>query len=377
VTAPIIKQSWPGGAYLARKAEIDAAVGRVLASGSYILGEEVHSLEEELAAFVGVAHAVGVASGTDAIELSLRALGIGTGDAVYTVSHTAVATVAAIERAGATAVLVDVDPETATLDPRRLDEALKRTPTSPRPRAVVLVHLYGQPADVAGTLAVARRHSLSVVEDCAQSLGAKVAGRMTGGLAEIAAFSFYPTKNLGAFGDGGMVVTSDASLAASVRRLRTYGWDPRPISAVPGVCSRLDELQAAVLRVGLRALPGDNARRREIAKCYNRSLSGLELGLPVERQGTDAAYHQYVCLSARRDELRQWLDARGIETAVHYPVPVHLQPAFAGRVSCPGPLTVTEKLAREVVSLPLHPWLGDADVARVVRQVRAFHGASE
>jgi dTDP-4-amino-4,6-dideoxygalactose transaminase len=377
VTVPIITQSWPGGAYLARKAEIDAAISRVLASGWYILGEEVRAFEAEFAAFVGVAHAVGVASGTDAIELSLRALGIGRGDAVYTVSHTALATVAAIERAGATAVLVDVDSNTATLDAARLDEALTRAPASPRPRAVVLVHLYGQPGDVAGTLAVARRHSLRVVEDCAQSHGATVAGRMTGGLADIAAFSFYPTKNLGAFGDGGMVVTADASLAASVRRLREYGWDPRPISEAPGLCSRLDELQAAILRVGLRALAGDNARRREIAAAYDRGLSGLELGLPTLRAGTDAVYHQYVCRSARRDELREWLDARGIETAVHYPVPVHLQPAYAGRVICPGPLTVTEKLAREVVSLPLHPWLGDANVERVAREVRAFHGVSE
>jgi dTDP-4-amino-4,6-dideoxygalactose transaminase len=376
VIAPIIPQNRPGGAYLARKAEIDAAVARVLASESYILGEEVLAFEAEFAAFIGVEQAVGVASGTDAIELALRALGIGRGDAVYTVSHTAVATVAAIERAGATAVLVDVDPETATLDPARLEEALKTAPASPRPRAVVLVHLYGQPADIAATLAVARRHSLRVVEDCAQSHGAKVAGGMTGGLADIAAFSFYPTKNLGAFGDGGMVVTDDASLAASVRRLRAYGWDPRPISAVPGFCSRLDELQAAILRVGLRALPGDNARRREIAKSYDRGLSGLELGLPVERQGTESAYHQYVCRSARRDELRHWLDARGIETAVHYPVPVHLQPAYSGRLICPGTLTVTQKLAREVVSLPLHPWLDDADVARVAREVRAFHGVS-
>jgi dTDP-4-amino-4,6-dideoxygalactose transaminase len=241
---------------------------------------------------------------------------------------------------------------------------------------VVLVHLYGQPADVASTLAVARRHSLRVVEDCAQSHGAKVAGRVTGSLADIAAFSFYPTKNLGALGDAGMVVTGDASLAASVRRLREYGWDPRPISAVPGSCSRLDELQAAILRVGLRALPGDNARRREIAKSYDRDLAGLELGLPVERQGTDAVYHQYVCKSARRDELRRWLDARGIQTAVHYPVPVHLQPAYSGRLICPGPLTVTEKLALEVVSLPIHAWLGDDDVGRVAHELRAFHGVS-
>jgi dTDP-4-amino-4,6-dideoxygalactose transaminase len=344
----------------------------VLEGGWYILGQEVTAFEEEFARYLGAAHAVGVGSGTDAIHLALRACGVGPGDAVLTVSHTAVATVAAIELAGATPVLVDIDPETCTLDPNHLKVVLAAW-TGPRPRAVIPVHLYGHPADLPAILEVARRHDLVVIEDCAQSHGATLDGRKTGTWGHVAAFSFYPTKNLGALGDGGAVVTSDPGLAQRARLLREYGWRERYVSELPGMNTRLDELQAAVLRVKLRHLDRENARRRALARLYDARLGGTPLALPRARGAVEHVYHLYAVRGAERDDLRAYLKGRAVGTAVHYPVPVHLQPAYAGRRLDRGRgLPETERVCRETLSLPLHPQLADGQAEYVSEQILSW-----
>jgi dTDP-4-amino-4,6-dideoxygalactose transaminase len=366
-----IPQSSPGRDYRRHQPEIDAALRRVLDSGWYILGSEVHAFEEEFAGYLGLREGVGVASGTDAVELALRSLGIGPGDAVYTVSHTAVATAVGVERTGATAVLIDVDDATYTMDPRGLAAAIAADPRpgGARPAAVVVVHLYGQPAAMTEILGVARAAGLLVVEDCAQAHGARRGGRLAGTWGDVAAFSFYPTKNLGALGDGGFVATDDAGLAARVRELRQYGWRDRYVSAVTGMNSRLDEVQAAVLRAKLAHLDEDNARRRAIAARYDARLGGSVLGAPAVGDGVDHVYHQYVIRTRYRDNLMAWLHDRGISTAIHYPVPIHMQPAYAGRLPRVVELPVTERIASEIVSLPIFPSLSDGEVDRVAEAV--------
>jgi len=368
---PFIPQAFPLAGYLAQQNEIAAAAARVLAGGRYILGEEVEQFEKEFAAFLGAGGAVGVASGTDAVELALRALGIGPGDAVITVSHTAVATVAAIERAGALPMLVDVDPQTYAIDPGCIKDALDSGAAPGRVRAILPVHLYGHPAPMEPLMELARRHGLFVVEDCAQSHGAKLAGRTTGTFGELSAFSFYPTKNLGAFGDGGLVAGSDPALLDRVRSLREYGWKERYVSSVPGVNSRLDELQAAMLRVRLTRLAAENARRGEIAARYTAGLAGAPITLPTVAAGAAPVWHQYVIECDDRDALRQRLEQAGIGTGVHYPMPVHLQPAYRGRVCCAGPLPCTERAAGRIVSLPMSPHLADAEIDRVIAAIRS------
>ncbi len=366
-----IPQADPGAGYLAHREEIDAAIKRVLESGLYILGREVESFESEFAKYIGVEHAMGVGNGTDAIELALRACGVSAGDLVFTVSHTAVATVAAIESAGAVPVMIDIDPDSFTMNPDLLDSAISVSDGG-RAKAVIPVHLYGNPCNIAAVLDVARRHGLKVIEDCAQSHGASVDGRRTGAWGDVAAFSFYPTKNLGGLGDGGMVVTNDAAVASSVRVLRQYGWKERYISEISGRNSRLDELHAAVLRVKLQYLDAANARRQAIARLYSSLLSGAELKLPQARPGATHVFHQYAICLERRDALRDYLRKSAIGTLVHYPVPVHLQPAYAaGRLSA-TPLPVTEKVARQVVSLPMFPELSDDSVKRVADRVLSF-----
>ncbi len=366
-----IPQTDPRAGYREHQAEIDAAIRGVLDGGRYILGPEVEHFEREYAAYLGVNHAVGVANGTDALELSLRACGVGAGDLVFTVSHTAVATVAAIESAGATPVLVDIDPATYTMDPKCLAAALANPPPG-RPKAVVPVHLYGHPADMPAILEGARRHDLLVIEDCAQSHGASLDGRMTGAWGDIASFSFYPTKNLGALGDGGMVATGSPALAERVCLLRQYGWRERYVSDSPGGNSRLDELQAAVLRVKLRYLDGENARRRDLAGAYDALLKSTELVLPSVRPGARHVYHQYVVRLPRRDELGAHLREAGIGTGIHYPVPVHLQAAYRDRLPLGTPLPATEQAAGEVLSLPMFPQLSDAQVRQVCECIACF-----
>jgi dTDP-4-amino-4,6-dideoxygalactose transaminase len=350
-----IPQTDPKANYLAHKAEIDAAIAAVLESGRYILGREVEAFEREFAEYLGVAHVVGVGSGTDALHLALRACGVGPGDEVVTVSHTAVATVAAIELAGAIPVLVDIDPATFTIDCTCLEDLL-RGPRSARVKAIVPVHLYGHPANMPAVIEIASRHGLEVIEDCAQSHGANLRGRKTGTWGRMAAFSFYPTKNLGALGDGGAVVTNDPALAQRTRERREYGWRDRYVSASPGMNSRLDELQAAILRVKLRHLDCDNARRRELADAYGAVLAGSDLVLPQCQTEALHVYHQYVVRSAQRDALRARLRDQGIGTLIHYPVPVHLQPAYRDRIQH-GLMARTKDAANEVLSLPMYPEL--------------------
>lgn len=366
-----IPQTDPKAGYLAQRAAIDAAIRRVLESGWYILGEEVAAFEHEFAAFVGTAHAVAVASGTDALILGLRALGIGPGDAVATVSHTAVATVAAVELAGATPLLIDVD-DCATMDPEGLSAALERMP---RVKAVIPVHLYGQPAAMDAIRRLAEARGLAILEDCSQAHGATFAGAQVGTLGQAAAYSLYPTKNLGALGDGGILTTNDAVVAERLRALREYGWRERYVSDIAGYNSRLDPLQAGILRVKLAHLAADNARRQGIAAAYDAGLAGADVERPARRPNATHVFHQYVIQSPRRDALRAALKQAGVMTNIHYPVPVHLQPAYRGRVPLgPKGMARTEALAGRILSLPMYPQMTDAQVARVIAAVRAAAG---
>ena len=367
-----IPQTDPRAGYFAQQPAIDSAIARVLKGGSYILGREVESFEAAFADYIGVAHAVGCASGTDAIELALRACDIGTDDLVFTVSHTAVATVAAIERAGATAVLIDVEPGSYTMAPRELSRTL-RTPPPGRPAAVLPVHLYGQPAELAPLRELARAYGLRLIEDCAQSHGALYREQPTGSFGDIGCFSFYPTKNLGALGDGGMVVAGDPALAAALREIREYGWRERYVSARIGINSRLDPIQAAILGVKLKRLAADNARRRTIADRYDSGLAGLPLTLPLRRQDSTHVFHQYVIRLAERDGLRARLHSAGIRTGIHYPIPIHLQLAYRGRLATgPSGLSVTERAAQQILSLPMYPQLCEEMIDQVISEIRGF-----
>jgi len=369
----MISQSNPKANYLAHEAEIRSAIARVMESGWYILGEEVSAFEKEFAVFLGARHAVGVGNGTDAIAIALRACGVGPGDAVITVSHTAVATVAAIELTGAAAVLMDIEPETFTMNVNHLEETIRESDSKKlRLKAIVPVHLYGHPADMAAIMEIARRHNLRVIEDCAQAHGAAIGGKICGTWGDAAAFSFYPTKNLGALGDGGAIATNDPALAERISLLREYGWKNR-ISQCAGLNSRLDEMQAAILRVKLEHLPAENARRHALAQLYDGFLSGGKFRLPKSKPGIDHVFHQYVICTAQRDNLKTFLEKRGVGTAIHYPVPVHLQPAYQSRLFVPKTgLPQTENAAREILSLPMHPQLTNAEVKQVTDAMRNF-----
>ncbi|MGI8436169.1 MAG: DegT/DnrJ/EryC1/StrS family aminotransferase [Chthoniobacterales bacterium] len=359
----------PRAGYLVHKNQIDAAIARVLESGWYILGREVSSFESQWAAYLGADHSIGVGNGTDALELALRALGIGHGDTVITTSNTAVATVAAIELSGASPLLVEVDADTLNMSPIALEAALVNN-TTKRVKAIVPVHLYGQPADMSAILDLAHRYDLRVIEDCAQAHGAKIDGRRVGTFGDAAAFSFYPTKNLAALGDGGAVVTNDVILAERLRALRSYGWRERYVSEEAGMNTRLDELQAAILRQRLPFLEEENARRRDIARHYQHSLGTIaKLRLPRPAPEVRHVYHQFVIRLEKRDELRAHLLRDEIETAVLYPIPIHLQPAYRDRIATAGPLPITERSAQELLCLPIHPWLEDAEIARVSRAI--------
>jgi dTDP-4-amino-4,6-dideoxygalactose transaminase len=376
-----IPQANPRAGYLAQRAEVDAAVKRAMESGRYILGPEVEAFEREFAAYVGRAGGVGVANGTDAIELALRACDVGQGDIVFTVSHTAVATVSAIDRIGAIPVLVDIDPLTYTMHPEELERAIAFAKSSPalaasRARAVVPVHLYGQPADMVAIGDIARRAGLRIIEDCAQAHGASLHGRQVGTWGDLGAFSLYPTKNLAALGDGGIVVGDDNALTQKVRVLRQYGWEERYISAIRGGNSRLDELQAAVLRVRLTALDEGNAQRRRVARAYDEHLAGSSVQLPRVRTGAQHVYHQYVIRSTERDALSRHLAGQGIGTAIHYPVPVHLQPAYLGNIPIAHSLRHTEAAAKEILSLPMYPELPSEHVDIVCDAIARWSEAS-
>ena len=353
--------------YRSYKEEIDTAIQSVLHSGWYILGNEVAAFEAEFSSYIGVEHGIGVSSGTEALHLALKACGVGPGDEVITVSHTAVATVSAIELCGAAVVFVDIESDYFTLDPGKLEAAI-----TPRTKAVIPVHIYGQAADLKPIMDISRSHGLYVIEDCAQAHGARYHGQRVGSWGDMACFSFYPTKNLGALGDGGLVVTDNPDFAKRARSLREYGWEQRYVSAVPGWNTRLDEVQAAVLRVKLRYLDADNTARARLAGRYNEGLANMQMVLPATRPNVAHAYHLYVIRSAKRDELQAFLKSNGIAALVHYPLPVHLQPAYLGRLRGCDKLPHTEEAARTVLSLPMYPELSETEAQTVIEAVARF-----
>ncbi len=368
VNNPRILPADPKSGYLAAQTEIDAAVARVLQSGSYILGPELEAFEKEFAAWLGTAGTVGVANGTDAIELALHAAGIGPGDKVVTVANTVTATVSAIGATGARPVFVDIEPGTMLMDLTALETMLTEV-RDPKIKAVVSVHLYGLPVDMPRLMALATRHNLIVVEDCAQAHGATVGGKKAGTWGTLAGFSFYPTKNLGAFGDAGAVAGNDPVLLDKVRLLRQYGWRKRYVSDMPGRNSRLDEIQAAILRVKLIRLKPENRQRDNLAEVYLSGLKGTPLILPVVAEGRTHCWHQFVVRTPRREELKAHLEKVNILCGILYPVPIHRQPAYHdATLSLPH----TEQACAEALSLPLHPGLGSEEVARVVREVAGF-----
>jgi dTDP-4-amino-4,6-dideoxygalactose transaminase len=366
-TVPIASAS---AQYATIKEELDAAIHRVLDSGWFVLGEEVAAFEREFAAYCGTEYAIGVGNGTDALMLALRALGIGLGDEVITVPMTAAFGAFAITLNGATPIFVDIDAATANMDTTRLEAAI-----TPRTKAIMPVHLYGQAADLAPILSIAERHGIPVVEDAAQAHGAIYDGKRVGSIGVIAGFSFYPSKNLGAAGDGGMVTTNDPALAEQIRMLRNGGQQGRYNHVIQGVNSRLDEMQAAVLRVKLAHLDAWNAARRRHAARYDELLAGSAVELPELRPDAPPeshVWHLYAVRHARRDALAAHLKARGIGTGVHYPAALHLQPAFASLGLGPGAFPVAERQAREELSLPMYPEMTDDDIAYIADAVRAF-----
>ena len=346
--------------------EIEAAVLKVMRGNRYILGDEVAALEAEFAAYIGTSSAVGVANGTDALELAIRALNIGPGDEVITVSHTAVATVSTIEAAGAIPVLVDVDPIYFTLDPAQLQEVL-----TPRTKAVIAVHLYGQAADLDAISKFCRDNNLFLIEDVSQAHGAMWKGQRLGSIGDIGCFSCYPTKNLGAIGDAGLVTARDPAIGHKVRMLREYGWQSRYISDIQGRNSRMDELQAAILRIKLRHLDADNEKRRKLAAIYSETLPKKLVQCPEIRPHATHVFHLYVVQTDKRSELMAHLKAHDIHAGIHYPQPVHLQPAYKARVRTAASMKNTELLANRVMSLPIYPELGAHEVKSVVAVIRS------
>ena len=376
----MILQSNPGAAYFAHKTAIDEAVMRALESRWYILGAEVRAFETEFSEFLSAqcqtpveSQTVGVASGTDALQVAMRALGIGAGDVVLAPSHTAVATATAIDLAGAIPYFVDIDPRCFNISPRDLESAIAqaRRENAGNLKAIIAVHLYGQAANLEAIQSIARANDLFLIEDCAQAHGATRGQKAAGLWGDVAAFSFYPTKNLGALGDGGAVVSTHQNIIEQARLIREYGWRERYVSHERGMNSRLDELQAAILRVKLHHLSNANARRAHIAALYDELLQNSGLTLPHTHGGNAHVWHQYVVrvpeTRGGRDDLQAHLKARGIGTLVHYPVPIHRQPAYAEFAT--RALPATEIAAAQVLSLPIYPELSDEEVTRVAKTV--------
>jgi dTDP-4-amino-4,6-dideoxygalactose transaminase len=350
--------------YAALRSEMEPALSAVLAGGQYILGPEVRAFEAEFASYCGAAHGIGVASGTDALRLALEAIGIGPGDEVIVPPFTFVASAEVVTKLGGVPVFADIEPGRFGIDPAEVRRRL-----SPRTRAIMPVHLYGRCVDMAPLHEIADSAGVAIVEDAAQAVGAEYRGRRAGGMGRVACFSFFPTKNLGAYGDGGIVTTSDDEVAERLRMLRAHGSRQRYFHESSGWCSRLDELQAAALRLKLRHLEAWTERRRALAARYRSALAGLPLALPQDADDERAVYHLFTVRSARRDELKKHLDASGIGSAVHYPMPVHRQPLFR-HVGASFP--ESERASDEVLSLPLFPELTDDELEAVVAAVRTF-----
>ncbi len=353
--------------YESLKDELLPAVEKVLAGGQYILGANVAALERDVAICAGASFGIGVNSGSDALTLALRALGIGPGDEVITTPFTYIAPAESIHQTGARIVFADIDPRTFNLDP--LEVAKKITP---RTKAVIPVHLFGQPTPMNELLAAAGPRRIHVVEDCAQAIGAAYHGNPVGSFGRLACFSFYPTKNLGADGDGGMVMTNDEALAAKLRMLRVRGVERRYFHDLHGYNSRLDELQAAILRVKLSRLKQWNERRAEIAARYNTGLKHLPVELPLAAPGNTHVYHVYAVLTSRRDELQEFLVGRGVPTIIYYPLPLHLQNVYADLGHAVGEFPVAETVSKTILPLPIYPELTDDQVDYVIEMVRQF-----
>jgi dTDP-4-amino-4,6-dideoxygalactose transaminase len=341
-------------------AEVEAAVGRVMTNADFILGGDVAAFEEEFGRYCGAEHCVGLDSGMSALELGMRAMGIGPGDEVITPAGSFIASSSAISFTGATPVWVDVDPHTYNIDPKLIEAAI-----TPRTKAIMVVHLYGQPAEMDQVLAVAERHGLPVIEDACQAHGAHYKGRRAGSMGAFAAFSFYPSKNLGAYGDAGALTTNDAGLAEQVHMMRNYGQRAKYDHVYLAWNRRLDTLQAAVLRVKLRHLDQWNEARKRVASLYGELLAGAGVTLPRTAAGAEHVYHLFVIQVDDRQRVQEELTARGISTGIHYPVPIHLQEAYRDLGARPGSFPVTEAAAHRVLSLPMYPELGEADVRRV------------
>lgn len=351
--------------YQELKSELDAAVSRSLASGWYIGGPELEAFEQEFAAYTQAQHCMGVASGLDALHLALRAMGVRPGDQVIVPSNTYIATWLGVSQCGATPVPVEPDARTFNIDPARIEAAI-----TPRTRVILPVHLYGQPADLDAILAIARKHGVRVLEDGAQAHGARYKGRRLGAHGDAVAWSFYPAKNLGAMGDGGAVTTNDAQIADRIRVLRNYGSRVKYVNELQGYNSRLDPLQAAILRVKLAHLDEWNARRSAIAARYQQSLAGSGLTLPHVPDWADPVWHLYVVQHPQRDALQQALTDAGVGTLIHYPIPPHRQQAYAQPGWGQGAFPLAERMADEVLSLPLGPHLGTEQVAAVIEAAR-------
>ncbi len=357
----------PSEQFKSYQLEIEKAAISVMRSNCYVLGKEVDSLEQEFASYIGSNCAVGVANGTDAIELALRALNIGIGDEVITVSHTAVATVAAIECTGAKAVLVDVETESYTLNPLQLEECFSKDT-----KAIIVVHLYGNAADLDPILAFCNSHKLFLIEDVSQAHGAKYYGRRLGSFGDFGCFSCYPTKNLGAIGDAGLVTTNSTKLANKVRMLREYGWKNRT-SLYPGRNSRLDELQAAILRIKLKYLDSDNQKRKNLAKFYSDSLSSIPITLPKISPSVESVFHLFVIQVENRHLLLDFLKNEGIIAGIHYPLAIHQHPAYEGRIQTSKDLSITESLVKKIISLPMYPELSTTDANKIIDTIKKFH----
>lgn len=352
--------------YAEIKTEIEQGLATTIANCTFILGPSVQAFEQEAAAYLGVKHAIGVASGTDALHLALIAEGIGAGDEVITTAFTFIATAEAIKYVGATPVFVDIDPKTFNISPEAIAKAI-----TPKTKAIMPVHLFGQPADMARIKQLCEQHQLKLIEDCCQSFGARINGKQTGAIGDAGGFSFFPSKNLGAFGDGGLVVTNSDATAAKIKQLRNHGSDVRYYHDVIGYNSRLDEMQAVILRVKLKRIDQYNQARRRVAHLYSALLSDLPIITPFEDGLGEHVYHQYTLRSDRRDEIMQALQANEIACAVYYPVPLHQQNVF--KIECAGlHLPVTEAVAANCFSLPICPYLEDAtirEITQIIRQV--------
>lgn len=359
----------PKAQFLAHKDEINNAVNDVLNSSTYILGKNVELFESEFSDYIGSKYSVGVANGTDALELALIALNIGKGDEVISVSHTAIATISAITSSGATPVMVDIEDKYYTIDPKKIKIAISK-----KTKALIVVHLYGQSANIEELSEICKHFNIHLIEDVSQAHGAEYRGKKLGTFGEIGCFSCYPTKNLGAIGDGGIAVTNKKFLFEKIKNMRQYGWKQRNISQYHGRNSRLDEIQAAILRVKLKYLDKDNNERIEIAKIYNNSLPEV-IVRPSLRKFSKHVYHLYAIKFEERNKLLNYLEKKNIYPGIHYPIPIHMQNAYKYIQRIPEKLSVTESTAKTTLSLPLYPGLSHKDVKRVVDEIKLFVGS--